>query len=239
MKMTLVVLFLVSLTLTGCAPGKQVNHEQPTTVVAGLNTPLDSSPDASGTVVKARAFFKVSTGSEKLSLMNWIFPRVFADSIVQEPVTTVLAASTNFALDDSLFAVPTSPTAFAVNDFGYLRIGTLKDNNLNVCGPNGDTHCRTAKIRIYTSGTPGAGLWNSADQYGAPVTAGQIENGLAPIGLELANATTLQQTAISEKHHVVVLEDFPNAKYDFQVDFTQAGAGTYSTTVVLEYVLTP
>jgi len=233
MKKVLAVTFLFA--LTGCG-SSHTNFGK----AAALDSKLGSA-DAFGTVVKARAYFKVSTGSEeKFSLMQMIVSNAFA-AAVQDPITTVLAPSTNFALDDSLFAVPTSPTPFAINDFGFLRIGTLKDNNLDVCGTNGSTHCGTAQIRIYTSGTPGAGLWNSDDQYGAPITAGQTDCGasLAPVGLEVASATVLQQVAIPADSHVVTLDEFINAKYDFQVDFTKAGAGTYATTVVVEYALAP
>jgi hypothetical protein len=113
------------------------------------------------------------------------------------------------------------------------------DNNLNVCGTNGHTHCGTALIRMYTTGQPGAGLYNTTDQFGAPITAGPVTT-LLPVGLGTSGAAVLQSISIPSHKHVVRLSDFsPAPNYAVQADFTDAGAGTYSTTLVVEYALAP
>ena len=194
-------------------------------------------PNADGVVVKARSMFPVSMGdSSPLSLMNLFISSALAAS-GNQTVTTTEAASTTFALDNSLFSVPSAPTPFAVNNFGYLQVTDLKDNNMDVCGTGGTTHCGTALIRMYTTGTTAAGLWNTVDQFGAPITAGQTT--LAPIGLSVAGAAILQSIVIASNKHVGKLADFANPKYEVNVDFTNAGAGTYATTIVVEYALAP
>ena len=131
--------------------------------------------------------------------------------------------------------VPTAPSPFAVNNFGTLQLANLQDNQLKVCGTNGKTKCGTAMIRIYTTGTSGAGLWNADDQYGAPITAGKST--LAPVGLNASGAAIVQQISIPANKHVLTLQDFASPKYAMEVDFTQAGTGTYSSTLVIEYAL--
>jgi hypothetical protein len=191
-------------------------------------------PDLEGLVVKARSTFEVSVGARQFSLLDLFLSSAFAASGTQI-VTTTLSSSTTFSLNNSLFSVPSNPTPFAVNDLGFLQIGSLQDNDLKVCGTGGGTKCGTALIRIYTTGTAGAGLWNSADGYGAPITAGQTT--LATVGLNAAGAAIMQQVSIPTSKHVLNLSDFANPKYDTKVDFTDAGAGAYSTTIVVEYAL--
>jgi hypothetical protein len=224
-----IIASFVLLALTGCGAAH-------TTKALPAPAALDT-PDASGAVIHAQLTVPIKMGSSQLSLMNLFIPRVYANVSIDESITTYLSASTAFSLDTSQFDVPLNPTPFEVNDFGFLRVAVLKDNNINVCGDNGHTHCGTALIRAYTLGTDGAGLWNSADHYGAPISAGQTQ--LLPVGLSILDSAILQDATISPAGHVVTLANFPNAKYDVQVDFSNAGTGTYSTTLVIEYVLAP
>ncbi len=142
-------------------------------------------------------------------------------------------------LDSHEWSVPTIQNAIV--DFGFLAIGSLTDNNLHVCGPNGHSPCGTAVIRTYTTGTSGPGIWNGVDNYGAPITAALA--GTPPIGnvgLDVAGAVVLQSVAIPPSKHILTLSDFaPTPRYNYKADFTNAGAGTYSTTIVVEYVLAP
>jgi hypothetical protein len=219
---------MVAFSSIGCGQSVELTH---TPQLAPVST-----PDEHGVVIKARSTFQVTTGNGgHAGLWDLLIPSALASG--NQSVNTTLAAATTFVLDNSLFTVPSNPVAFAVNDFGFLRLTSLQDNNLNVCGSNGHTHCGTALIRMYTTGTAGAGLWNSIDQFGAPISAGQST--LATVGLTSAGAATMQQIAVANNKHVVTLADFTNPKYDVSVDFTSAGAGSYSTTVVVEYALAP
>ena len=44
---------------------------------------------------------------------------------------------------------------------------------------------------------------------------------------------------IANNKNTLQLADFPNPKYGVKVDFTDAGAGSYSSTLVVEYLLAP
>jgi hypothetical protein len=128
-----------------------------------------------------------------------------------------------------------------VVDFGYLAISGLSDNNLRVCGAAGNERCGTAQIRMYTTGVAGAGIWNDADAWGAPITAAlEGTEATGTVGLDVAGAVVLQSVAIPATTRVLRLSDItPAPRYNVKADFTDAGAGTYTTTLVLEYVLAP
>jgi hypothetical protein len=142
------------------------------------------------------------------------------------------------SVDSSEWIMPT--VSNNVVDFGFLAISGLTDNNLRVCG-NGRQRCTSAQIRMYTTGVNGAGVWNEEDQWGAPITASLA--GTEPtgtVGLDVAGAAVLQSVAIPANMRILRLADFvPAPRYNVKADFTEAGAGTYTTTVVLEYVLVP
>lgn len=155
-----------------------------------------------------------------------------------QDVTVTNAPNTVMTLDNSEWSVPTIQNG--VVDFGYLAIGSLMDNNLRVCGVAGNERCNTALIRTYTIGTAGPGIWNEVDQYGAPISASLA--GTPPtgtVGLNAENAVVLQSMAIPPTKYTLKLSDFvPTPRYNFLADFTEAGAGVYTTTLVIEYVLT-
>ena len=199
--------------LSAC--GKQVN-------------PLDGvRPDEY--VVRARAEMQVTTDGAG---------RVMRSNVQQnQPVTVTLAAASSMTLDNSAFVVPTITNASM--DFGRLKISALTDNNLKVCGAGGTTACGTALIRLFTTGVAGAGIFNAADNFGAPLT-GALTTTPLNIGLLVANAAVTQTITIPATKKVVRLSDFtPTPSYNIKADFTNAGAGTYTTTIVVEYALAP
>ena len=94
---------------------------------------------------------------------------------------------------------------------------------------------RKGRHRTYTTGVAGAGIWNAADGYGAPLTTGSPAS---TIGLGTTGAVNVQSYTIPSNKNVLNLSDFTGSpKYTFAADFTNAGAGTYSTTLVIEYGL--
>jgi hypothetical protein len=187
-----------------------------------LQTQSDpNAPFVDKVVVKAHAEVNVHAGARNPS--------------GSQPVSVTLASSTSMTIDNSKFTVPAISNA--VLSFGSLLVNTLHDNNLNVCGTDGKTKCGTALLRAYTSGVAGAGLWNATDGYGAPITA-SLTNPLT-VGLGAAGAAIMQTFAIPASKHVIQLKDFTaTPSYAISVDFTLAGAGSYSTTLVIEYGLT-
>lgn len=193
--------------------------------------PIQATPqvDETGIVIKSRALFNISTGSGSASSLA-------ASALSSNQTITVTnSPSSNLTVDNSLFSVPAISSTLL--DFGFLSISALKDNNLKVCGAGGNQKCTTAFIRMYTTGTTGAGLYNTVDGYGAPITAGQST--LAVVGLGTAGAATMQSFTITSPKNVINLSDFTNPKYNVKIDFSNAGAGSYSSTLVVEYGLAP
>ena len=168
----------------------------------------------SDVVVKSRASIVVTTGGR---------------GAVNVPVTVTNSASSAMTLDTTGFVLPTISNKLI--DLGSLKLATLFDNDLKVCGTSGNQKCSKAVMRIYTS-APGAGLWNAADSYGAPITA----LGLG-VGLGVSGAAVVQQIDVTDAKKVLRETDFPALAYTVKADFTDAGAGSYSTTLVVEYAL--
>lgn len=197
---------------------------------------VPSGPSLNQIVVKSRAVMRVSTGGQQASfhLMDLLLPQAHAG--VNQDVTVVNSASSTLILDATAFITPAITDAML--DFGDLSITGLYDNDLDVC-VDGATHCGTAMIRIYTIGTAQEGLYNSAGGYGIPITAGEVGDTLSNVGLDPGGAVVVQTISIPADKHVVSLASFVNPNYDVQIDFSNAGAGTYSTTLVVEYVLAP
>jgi len=180
-------------------------------------------------VVKARAEMVVTTDSAGRVMR--------ANTSQNQPVTVTLGVATSMTLDNTAFVVPTITNASM--DFGRLKISALTDNNLKVCGAGGTTACGTALIRLFTTGVAGAGIFNAADNFGAPLT-GALTTTPLNIGLLVANAATMQTITIPASKKVVRLSDFtPTPSYNIKADFTNAGSGTYTTTIVVEYALAP
>ena len=180
-----------------------------------------------GVVVQSRAVFVVDTDPGATQSLTGTIPVTFSNS-----------ASSTMTLDVSKFKIPTITSDSL--DFGLFALSALKDNNLSVCGTTGKLKCTTAMVRVYTTGTAGAGFYNAVGGYGAPMTAGLPSTPLLTVGLNVAGAAILQTMTIPASKNVLQLSDFtPVASYSLKGDFTNAGAGSYSTTIVVEYALSP
>ena len=174
----------------------------------------------------------------KGTLATAFFTNAFASGIDWD-VRISFASTTPFTVDISHFIPPTITNS--VLDFGYLEISELDDPDTKVCGTNGKTQCTTARIRLLTTGTSASGLYNSIDQYSVPLTAGHRVGGTTPsyttVGLGVSGSATLQTYTLPDKAKSVDLTNFPSPTYSVRADFTHAGAGTYTTTLALQYVL--
>lgn len=149
-----------------------------------------------------------------------------------EVSNAVRPLGTQFDLDFGQAVIP--PITNTMLYFGKLAIAQLNDDNLRSC--NGK-QCTRAFIRMYTTGTPGAGAWNAAGGYGMPIFANRTGESMKTVGLNATGAAVVQTYAIPTTKKSLSLADFPSANYEMRADFTQAGAGTYSTTLVVEYGL--
>jgi hypothetical protein len=146
-------------------------------------------------------------------------------------VTVNVAERVRFEVQTGDIAAPTDPEE-GTESFGFLTVDRLRDNKLKQCGINGDEQCTTGTIRIYTSGKPGSGMWHDDDGYGIPITSDGES-----IGVDQAGALDLASFAIGNKR-VLKLSDFGgDIAIPLEVNFDDAGAGGYSVTLVVEYVL--
>jgi hypothetical protein len=223
---TLIILFL----LASC--GKSNNDNNRT-----VHKPSIPSPDE--VVVMARASFDVTTNnaSNVAKFMNLIISNAYAANPAAQPVTVVLAGTTTMTLSNANFSVPTMTNDLL--NFGTLNITQLQTNDLKKCGNNGNQKCTKALFRIYTTSKPGAGFWNDEDAYGVPLLAsGPL--GEAEVGLNQIGAHSVQQITIANNKNTISLADFsPAPAFTIQGDFYNAGAGTYTTTINVEFALAP
>lgn len=152
-----------------------------------------------------------------------------------KPIQITNNAASVLTVSEGKFSIPEA--ADGILSFGQLQIASLFDNDLRVCG-GGDEKCTKALLRVYTTDAPMGGLYNSADDYSAPLMV--LVGSLVSIGYEAPNATILSMIDIPAEKNVIRLNDFgAPLKYQIKSDFSNAGSGVYSTTMVLEYALAP
>jgi hypothetical protein len=218
---------------------------------------LPQSPQ--GGVVKARAKLNLVLGADgngkgeilamAMEPMQPVVPEIeiFAGQRDDTDVSVTLPVSQFYALDLTAFnATPTISNA--VISFGNLGIlDNFYDNNVKVCGASQNGQCTKASIRAYTLqastvATPGDGLWNADGGYGAPLTIANAAGVNQLILLGQANSKELHSFNFPGSKRVLTFADWqalstyaPN--YAVSADFTLAGAGVYSATIVLDYVL--
>lgn len=185
--------------------------------------------DASGDSYILRGQWLVeiaSSGTKVVSL------REVGHGTSSQPIQGTVAAAVQFQVSGASFVTP-SPVGQA--SYGSLNVTKLSDNALKVCGSAQNQKCTEGVIRIYSSGTPGAGLWNSDENYGLPITTSGNT-----VGLNAAGAATAAKVAITSSTRVLKLSEFtsaPELKIPVSVDFSNAAAGSYSSTLVVEYVV--
>lgn len=140
-------------------------------------------------------------------------------------------AAVRFDIDDAGFQTPAATDG--LQSYGSLSVIRLRDNNLSVCG-SGKERCTTAEIRVYTQDAGSDGLWNASDGYGLPISAGGKS-----VRYGSGSAVVLGQADIRSLRTVTLANFTSDASLEIPVtvDFSGAGAGDYSATLVLEYIL--
>jgi hypothetical protein len=124
--------------------------------------------------------------------------------------------------------------------FGNFSVSGLDDNKLKVCPATGEanggnTKCNRAKIRVYSATGDANGVFqNTTDGYYIPL----LVEGM-PVGVGVANAAYVQTLTIAGNKNRLRASDFTSANPNFPVtmDFSNGGAGSYSATLIVEYVL--
>lgn len=186
-------------------------------------TPI-GTVNADGSVIKSRSTMSLDLGT------------TFAQQAQDIGILIVNTAYTTVTIDNSHMIMPSAIKT--VLSLGQIRLTELSDNNLAVCGKNGTTKCGHAVIRIYTlqtSNSTGPGMYNISAASSATISAGRIH--MAAVGLNPSGATIIQSIRIPSNTHLLTLKDFQNPHYNIQVDFSNAVAGTYSATLIVEYML--
>lgn len=232
MYMKLIPLIALMIFLTACG-GAETNAPQQ--IPEGL-VPVDTA-GTDNAIVHGRAIYTVESAQRTAmyKLFNsMLFPTAYA-ATGTSTVTYTNGASTNFTINVAAFAAG----SFTGNtlSLGHVDISTLSDNNLKVCGAGGSTKCTQAAIRVYTTGST-AGFVNTADVYGVPVYAGSL-NPASPVGLLAAGSVQVQTLSIPTSKRTVAIADFPTPAYAVTSDFSNGGAGAYSMSFVVEYILLP
>ena len=165
-------------------------------------------------------------------------PTAYAAPIANATVTYTAIEIGSMTIDtSSLVATNNGDTL----DLGSLSITAIQANKLKVCGAANNLKCGTAVIRVYTQELVGFetidGFVNTTDSYGVPVYSGKV-TASEFLGLSSVNAAIVQSYTIPVSDRKINLSDFPTPTYLIQSDFSNAGAGNYEMTLIVELALT-
>jgi hypothetical protein len=150
-----------------------------------------------------------------------------------QPISGTLPVAVSFKVSNSEFAPPTIING--LTSWGSLKVTELSDNSMRSCGENRRSRCTAAFIRIYTAGTAGPGLWSDDEGYGLPILTGS-----STVGLGASNAAIVGRRTIEPSLRRLSLSHFTSERslmIPINVDFSDAGAGTYRSTLTVEYVI--
>ena len=160
----------------------------------------------------------------------------------ENAASIVYVSPTNdtFAIDEAQI-VPVLSGDTLTLDLGDVAVTALSTNRTKICG-GGNVQCTSAIIRAYSTEVVGftgvAGFVNKTDGYGVDVLI-EDDASTSPdniVGLAGGNAITLQSYVITHEKKIN-LTHFPSASYAFEADFSNAGAGSYEMTIVIELAL--
>ena len=208
---------------------------------ARLNLVLGSNGEGKGEILAA--YVDGQNPSEEISPEI----EIFAGQASGTDVSVTLPVSTSYALDLSSFIA--SPTiSNQVISFGNLGLAnTFYDNNIKVCGSSQNGQCTLASIRAYTAPATGVtnagnGLWNANGGYGVPLSIKDSAGVAQEILLGQSASKLLESFQITSGKRVLTYSDWQAfggviPSFAVSADFTLAGAGVYSATLILEYVL--
>ncbi len=225
----LVMMVLISTTMIACGKAKSFG------MADSPELPKINIPNEDGSVIRGRAVYTIT--NEELSAMHKFMNQLLMPSAYAATGTSTVsynnAGVTSFTINVSNFT-PGS-VSNDILSLGNFSISALSDNTLKVCGVNSNQKCNKAIIRVYTTGSV-AGFVNTDDNYGLPVYTGTL-NPTTALGLNAAGAVQVQTYTIPSNSNIVKLSNFSNPTYNVTADFSNAGAGLYQMTYVVEYAL--
>ena len=244
----LMMLLSVCMLMTACSDGFKVNTD-PLPPVGSPPTPADHY------LVVDRAVIQLTQGPDgsytaKIikPMFNLLIPTAQAYTGSTAPQATLTAITYNNPASTVGFTLSQATTAGSytgdILSFGNFAITGLDDNTLNKCSTSGvdsgagSAKCTQARIRVYTStgnlGTSTGVFCNSTDGYCVPLTVNSTT-----VGVGVANAAYVQTLTIASNKNRLRVTDFTSAQANFPVamDMSNAGSGSYSATLIVEYVL--
>jgi hypothetical protein len=209
------------------------------------STPAPAAPTVSYSPIPFPSTFVRSTSSITINLSKTVaslndeilrnLMNLFEESAtaLDSRITLVQQNSynSNVVLDFSQFNIPATLSSSLLS-FGQINIGTIQDNDLNVCG---GSICQSAYFKFYTTGENGGGFWNNTAQESAPIyiNTQSVGNGSSNGTVVQEQGISLTTTSLSNSNLVIP------PQYSMQVDFTNLPTGSYQTTLMLEYGLSP
>lgn len=189
--------------------------------------------------------FAKITIKKKSKMWDLIVPKALAYTGVVAPSATLTAITYNNPATVVGFTLGSgSLTAGSftgdILSFGNFAVTGLDDNKLKVCpaageANNGTVKCNKAKIRVYSATGSVDGVFNNTtDGYYIPMSVEGIN-----VGVGVANAAYVQVYTIAANKNRLRASDLTAANPNFPVtiDFSNGGAGSYTGTLVVEYVL--
>lgn len=188
--------------------------------------------DADGFIPRARAIIHLSSDKDSLASKLFGISKAYAATTT---VTYTVSPSATFTVNTSALLAG-SMTGDTLS-FGSATVTALNDNNLKICGVSNNQKCTQSIVRIYTTTETVAGLVHDVDDYGLPVYADKTATPTTSVGLGSANAAIVQTFTIPGNKNRVRLSNFPTPTYNITADLENAGAGSYSMTLVIEYAV--
>lgn len=230
----LLLILIMFLTLASCGETYEFAR-------INRDTKVSHIPPVGSYIPIARAYITVKKGKSGniVKALKFLSPVSTAYAAVAAAVTYVSIANTTFVVDTSTLVPVLSGDANTL-DLGSVTVTDLKTNQLKICGVGGNQKCTEAIIRVYTTELAGfagiSGFVNKDDSYGVDLFSGK---GIADqlTGLDAIGSVTVQSFVIVANDKKLSLADFPSPTYLVEVDFSNAGAGNYEVTYVIELAL--
>lgn len=246
--MKMLTVLLTCFFVTGCTNGFDVNV-MPLPPLGTPPTPEDNYLVVDRAIVQVTqvdGHFAIK--SIKPLLFGFLLPSAQAYSGSTPPAATLSAITYNNPATAVGFTLSQATVAGSytgdVLSFGNFAITGLDDNTLKKCSVSGvdsgagTNKCTQARIRVYTAtgnlGSSTGVFCNAADTYCVPLDVNSIV-----VGVGSANAAYVQTLTIASNKNRLRVADFTSAQANFPVsmDMSNAGSGTYSATLIVEYVL--
>jgi hypothetical protein len=144
------------------------------------------------------------------------------DAIIQ-PVTAELGAQLDFLVDINNWYIP---KCSSLTEIGTLTISSIRDNELNQCGPLENEKCRTAVFQMYLGGTDAS----------ARFFVQSPELSLSE--LQIDSPIIFDTITIPQDRHVLQLSDSNTGPRVTVYAYCQSPLPSdYSTSIVIEYGL--